>query len=166
MSAALKINHALTDKEFINAFIQAVINTHKITATVDVMPSKPVITPTIQKHGEITGFVGIVSNDSKWILSISFSKESACWIYNNMFGENKADIDNEVSDLVGEITNQVYCGAKILLNQRGYAFEMALPTVISGDFRTRHHGAGVTLCIPFHLADKPDSIYIDITVEK
>jgi chemotaxis protein CheX len=166
MSAALKMSHALTDKEFINAFIQAVINTHKITAMVDVVPGKPSISQTIVKHGEVTGFVGIVSNDMKWILSISYEKATACSIYNNMFGENKADLDNEVSDLVGEITNQVYCGAKILLNQRGYAFEMALPTVISGDFRTRHHGAGVTLSIPFHIGDQKDSVYIDITVEK
>ena len=168
MSAAQKINasSALMDKDFVNAFIQAVINTHKITASIDILAGKPKVLPQIEKHGEITGFVGIVSNDSKWVLSLSYDTAAATKIYQSLFGETKTSLDNEVADLIGEITNQVYGGAKLMLNQRGFSFQMALPTVVSGDFRTHHHGAGATLSIPFTLKDCQDSVYVDITLEK
>ncbi len=162
MGAAQQLSQAFLDKDFINAFVQSVINTHKITLGAKIIPGKVAILPMSEKNGEITGFLGIVSNSSKWILSISYAKESVLDIYNTMFGESKTSIDNEVSDLVGEITNQIYGGAKSILNQRGYAFEMALPTVISGEFRTHHHGGGATLSIPFALEGKPNNIWVDI----
>jgi chemotaxis protein CheX len=168
MSAAVKLNatSALMDKDFVNAFIQAVINTHKITANVSITAGKPKVLPKIEKHGEISGFVGIVSSDTKWVLSLSYDKKSAVKIYHALFGEAKDELDHDVCDLIGEITNQVYGGAKLMLNQRGYSFQMALPTVISGDFRTHHHGAGATLSIPFKFSDSEDEIYVDITLEK
>ena len=163
MGAAPNIQQAFLDKEFINAFIQSVINTHRITANVQLFAGKASIQPKAAKNGEVTGFLGIVSNNSKWILSISYAKDSVLQIYKTMFGETKTEIDTEVSDLVGEVTNQIYGGAKSMLNQRGYAFEMALPTVVSGDFRTHHHGAGVTLSVPFSLDGKTFNIWIDVT---
>jgi chemotaxis protein CheX len=168
MSAAQKINSAsaLMDKDFVNAFVQAVINTHKITANVDIIVGKPKVLPKAEKHGQISGFVGIVSADSKWILSLSYDTAAAIKIYDSLFGEKKTDLDNDISDLIGEITNQVYGGAKLMLNQRGFSFEMALPTVVAGDFRTHHHGAGATLSIPFSLKDSDSSIQVDITLEK
>jgi|GEM_PF-667020 len=168
MSAAPKLNtqSVLVDKDFINAFVQSVVNTHKITANVALTPGTPKILPKIEKHGEVTGFVGITSQDMRWVLSLSYGAESAIFIYKTMFGEDKAKLDGDISDLIGEITNQVYGGAKSLLNQRGFAFEMALPTVITGDFRTHHHGAGVTLMIPFDLNGKSSAIHVDITLEK
>ena len=162
MGAAQNLTPPFLDKEFVNAFIQSVINTHRITANVGITAGKPTVMAKSEKNGEVTGFLGIVSNDSRWILSISYAKESILEIYKTMFGEDKTSVDNEVSDLVGEVTNQIYGGAKAMLNQRGFAFEMALPTVVAGDFRTHHHGGGVTLNVPFCLDGKPMNIWIDI----
>ncbi len=163
MGAAEKITQAFLDKEFVNAFIQSVINTHRITANIQINSGKASILPKSEKNGEVTGFLGIVSNNSRWVLSISYAKESITEIYGTMFSEKKESIDNDVADLVGEITNQIYGGAKSMLNQRGYAFEMAMPTVITGDFRTHHHGSGVTLNVPFCISNKAYNIWIDIT---
>ena len=163
MGAAPVLTNAFLDKDFVNAFVQSVINTHRITGNIQINAGKPQVQQTAAKNGVVTGFVGIVSNNSKWILSISYTTDAICEIYMGMFGETKSEVDKDVADLVGEITNQIYGASKALLNQRGYKFEMALPTVVTGDFRTHHHGAGVTLNVPFSMSEKPQGIWLDIT---
>ncbi len=59
-----------------------------------------------------------------------------------MLGEKHTQINAEVSDAVGEMTNMIYGSAKTTLNQLGYNFEMAIPTVISGDFKISHANKG------------------------
>ena len=46
---------------------------------------------------------------------------------------------DEIIDLVGEITNMVTGGAKRMLSEKGFEFDMATPIVVSGKAHTIHH---------------------------
>lgn len=167
MSTATQIKgHPFTSKDFIDTFIQAVINTHKVTCNAEVSLGKPVVKPEFEPHGEVVGIVGIVANDMKWVLLVAYSKDAATELYRSLFDEKKDTVDKEVIDMVAEMTNQIYGVAKSILNQRGYNFEMAIPTVISGNFETRLSGAGATLTIPFQVKTNSAHLWIDITLEK
>ena len=94
------------------------------------------------------GFPGLVANPE---LAISFSEVVILHIAQNMLGEKFTKIDDEIADLVGELTNMVTGGAKSLLEIKGYDFSMATPTVIRGKGQKISHAgdAGNVIVIPF-----------------
>ena len=67
-----------------------------------------------------------------------------------MLGEAPENINEEVTDMVGEITNMVTGGAKRMLAEKGYDFNMASPVVVSGPSHTISHKTDSTkLLMPF-----------------
>jgi Predicted inhibitor of MCP methylation, homolog of CheC len=167
MSAAPKLAptpNPLFDKRLINAFVDGVIKTLKTIASTDATPGKPFIEPQFVLKGEIAGMVGMVAPPLKGTLLISYGKDSIFHIMESMLGEKYDSINREVSDAVGELTNMIYGSAKTTLNQMGYNFEMAIPTVISGDFKISHADKGATLVIPFNLSNN-STFYVEITVQ-
>ena len=74
----------------------------------------------------------------------------ALTIMERMLGERPSNINEEVTDMVGEITNMVTGGAKNLLGEKGYEFDMATPIVVSGSNHTITHKCdGPKVLIPF-----------------
>lgn len=153
----------LLDKRFMNAFVEGVIKTVSLMAQVEVKPGKPKVEPKFAAKGEVAGMVGMVFGQMKGTMSISFNKEAILHIIENMLGEKHTDINPAVADAVGELTNQIYGSAKTTLNQMGYAFEMAIPSVIQGSFTISKYHNGATLAIPFELPNG-SVFHIDITV--
>ncbi len=166
MSAAPKVEvlNPLFDKRLINAFVDGVIKTMKTMAQTNVTPGKPFIEPQFVLKGEIAGMVGMVAPPLKGTLLISYGKDSIFQILENMLGEKHTEINKEVSDAVGEMTNMIYGSAKTSLNQLGYNFEMAIPSVISGEFRIIQADKTATLVIPFNLVTG-STFYVEITVQ-
>lgn len=166
MSAAPKeALNPLFDKRLINAFVEGVLKTLKTIAQTDASPGKPFIEPQFVLKGEIAGMVGMVAPPLKGTLLISYGKDSIFHILENMLGEKYTTINGDVSDAVGEMTNMIYGSAKTTLNQLGYNFEMAIPTVISGDFKIVHADKGATLVIPFNLTNG-STFYVEISVQQ
>ena len=116
--------------EFINPFLVSLINVISTMATTELKPGN-----------------GLSSRGS---LSITFEQPLILEIMNKMLGEKPEFINDEVTDLVGEITNMVTGGAKNLLSEKGYDFDMATPAVVSGKNHTISHKArGKKIMMPF-----------------
>jgi chemotaxis protein CheX len=166
MSAAPKIEtlNPLFDKRLINAFVDGVIKTMKTMAQTEVTPGKPFIEPHFVLKGEIAGMVGMVAPPLKGTLLISYGKDTIFQILENMLSEKYTELNKEVSDAVGEITNMIYGSAKTSLNQLGYNFEMAIPSVISGEFNIVQADKAATLIIPFNIVNG-STFYVEITVQ-
>lgn len=163
MSAAPLIQNPLLDKKLINAFVDGVKVTLSTMAQTNITCLKPFIETESKLRGDIAGVVGMVASSMKGTLIISFPKEAIFVIIKNMMGEVYTEVTSEVSDAVGELTNMIYGSAKTTLNQLGYKFDMAIPTVISGDFTITKTHPAATLVIPFQLENKSE-FYIEITV--
>jgi chemotaxis protein CheX len=155
----------LVDKAFINAFGEGVMKTLQMMAQTNCKPKAPRVEPKFQPTGDVAGMVGMVAGPMKGTLTISFSKESIFKILENMLGETYTEINNDVGDAVGELTNQIYGSAKTTLNQLGYSFDMAIPTVIRGQFQISKYHSGATLIIPFAIEGSPAEFSIEITVQ-
>ncbi len=153
----------LLDKNFVNAFVEGVIKTISLMAQTPLTVGKPTVDAQFQAKGEVAGMVGMVFGNMKGTMSISFSKEAIFQILENMLGEKNTEINEGVTDAVGELTNQIYGTAKTTLNQMGYAFEMAIPSVINGTFVISKYHNGATLVIPFNLGNGM-TFFVDITV--
>lgn len=146
----LETMNPLMDKRFINAFINGVQKTLQLMAQTEVKTASPIVEKVFESRGEVAGVVGLVAGDMKGTLTIGFSKPAIFEVLKNMFGEEYSEINQEVTDAVGEVTNQVYGQAKTSLNEIGYAFEMAIPTVVHGQFTISKYHKGATLVLPFH----------------
>lgn len=166
MSAAPKENiNPLFDKRLIAAFVDGVLKVVKTMASTDATPGKPFIESNFTMKGEIAGMVGMVAPPLKGTLLITFSKDSILHVCENMIGEKYPEINKDVSDAIGELTNMIYGQAKATLNQMGYNFEMAIPSVIRGDFIIAKASKGATLVIPFNLKNNT-TFYVEITVQQ
>jgi chemotaxis protein CheX len=155
----------LLDKRLINAFIEGVVKTLSTMAQTEITTGKPTVETTFKPKGDIAGLVGMVAGSMKGTMSISYTKEGIFTILENMLGEKYTDINDSVADGVGELTNMIYGTAKTTLNQLGYAFEMAIPTVIRGTFTISKYHSGATLVIPFNLKSG-QTFYVEITVQQ
>lgn len=167
MSAAPKTvpeANPLFDKKLLQAFVDGVIKTLATIAQTESKVGKPFIEPQMTEKGEIAGMVGMVAPPLKGTLLISFTKESIFHIMENMLGEKHSEINNEIADAVGELTNMIYGTAKTALNQMGYNFEMAIPSVIRGEFILSKSTKGATLVIPFELKNG-SLMHVKITVQ-
>ncbi|MFB2734245.1 chemotaxis protein CheX [Shewanella mangrovisoli] len=135
---------------FINPFLQSLLNVISTMASMELTPGKPQIKTDNLAKGDVSGLIGMVGPQTKGSLSITFEQKLVLQIMQNMLGENPGKINEEVTDLVGEITNMVTGGAKNLLGQKGYEFEMATPMVVSGKGHTISHKAnGTKIIMPF-----------------
>lgn len=92
---------------------------------------------------------------------VSFSKSSILKIAANILMEaEKDDIDKDVVDVVGELTNIICGGAKAELSKQNIIFDMSTPTVIKGKNVGIHYRRDAEIfVIPFSTA------YGDFVVE-
>lgn len=153
----------LTNKQVIQAFSDGVIHTLVTMAKTKPAAEKPFIEKKHQPKGAVAGMIGMVSGNIKGNLTISFEKEAALKIINNMIGESHTEIDGQVLDAIGELTNIIYGCAKTVLNEFGYAFQMAIPIVIEGYDGIIPMHKGTNLVLPFKIEDH--KFYLEIIVQ-
>lgn len=135
--------------EFINPFIGSLLNVLNTMAQVELTPGKPRLKQDDIAKGDVSGIMGMLSSQAKGSFALTFDEPLALAIMNNMLGEKPAKIDAEVIDMVGEITNMVTGGAKRILADKGFDFDMSTPIVVSGKGHTiTHKSEGPKLLLP------------------
>ena len=150
--------------EFINPFLESIVNVLETMANVKVTHGKPQRKEDDTAKGDVTGVIGMASEQVKGSLAITFTSDAIFDIAKRMLGEEVAEINNTVTDLVGEITNMVTGGAKRVLAEQGYDFDMAIPAVVAGkNHRITHKSSGMKIVIPFSI---PAGIfYVEVCFE-
>jgi chemotaxis protein CheX len=144
--------------ELINPFLEATIHVLKTMAHVEPIVGKPYIKNGTAATGDVSGIVGIIG-DAEGSLCLTFTKESILLIVGRMFGEELKEINEEVKDAVGELTNMISGDSRRRLEEMGYHFQGAVPSVISGiGHEIRHITKGPILAIPFSTAGGPFTV--------
>ena len=136
--------------EFINPFLEAVMNVLKTMAATDAKPGKPFVKEGERSKGDVSGVIGMVGDDANGSFAISFTQECVLAIVGRMLMDEFTEVDDEIIDAVGEITNMVSGGAKRTLSEKGYRFNMATPTMVSGrGHEIKHIVRGPIIILPF-----------------
>jgi chemotaxis protein CheX len=141
----------MIDINFVNPFLGATLNVLKVQASVEAQPGKIALKqPGETFRGDVSGVIGIVSEAFKGSVVISFPEQTFLKVMSNMLGEDYTKISQDIVDGAGEITNMIFGQAKIVLNERGYGIQIALPQVISGkNHSLSTKSKGPTVIIPF-----------------
>ncbi len=136
--------------DFVNPFLESIINVLATMANTEAKPDKPFLKSEKTSQGDVTGIIGLTGEQAKGSLAITFTEPAILHIVAQMLGENLQHVDDSVADCVGEITNMVTGGAKKILSERGYTFDMAIPsTIIGKNHSITHKTSGQRICIPF-----------------
>ena len=152
-------------QEFINPFLEAILNVLSTMAHTTAIPGKPMLKKDNHSLGVVTGMVGMVGEQIKGSWAITFSEGAILHIASNMLGEQLLTVDELVIDVVCEITNMVTGGAKRVLAEKGYRFDLALPTMISGaDHYVHHKSTGPIIIIPFET--EAGNFFVEVCFEK
>lgn len=139
--------------DFINPFLNATVNVLSMMAFVKPTAGKPFIKKDKKAHGDISGVIGMTGS-TKGVVVISLSKEAAIRIVSSMLGEEHTELDEGVSDAIGEITNMISGDARRELAAKGYIFEAGLPSIIIGkDHVIESITKSPTVAIPFAIDD-------------
>ena len=151
--------------EFINPFLSSMLNVMSTMAQMELIPEKPRLKKDEIAMGDVSGLIGMVSEQTKGSLSITYEAKLALATMKKMVGEGPDEINEEITDLIGEITNMVTGGAKRMLSEKGFEFDMATPMVVSGKDHTIHHKAdGPIIIIP--LGSEYGKAFIEFSFDK
>lgn len=150
--------------EFVNPFLTSLLDVMGTMAQTQLTPGKPYLKQDDLAKGDVSGLIDLVGPQTRASFSITFEKRLALKVYERMLGSRVEEIDEDVTDMVGEITNMVTGGAKRILGEQGYDFEMATPAVVSGaDHSISHKVDAPRIMMPFSSDD--GSAYIEICFE-
>ncbi len=150
--------------EFLNPFLSAIMKTFEVQCHMPVKVLKPQ-----PKKGPIAdialaGVLSLISNGFSGSIVLSFPKDVFLKIYENMFNEVHAEITHELEDAAAELLNIIYGQAKTDLNQKGYNFQKALPTVLAGEKITVHQ-SGIKPAVVLPVECAPGIFYVEIEFE-
>lgn len=140
--------------EFINPFLQSTKNVLETMAQTEVTAKKPQLKEDTVSYGEVTGIIGMTSEEITGSMIVSFTEKCILQIVANMLMESPRDrIDDEIVDAVGELTNMICGGAKAQLAKLNHQFELATPTMVTGKgVEISYYSDAPTIVIPFETA--------------
>lgn len=137
------------DVRYINPFIESTIHVLKTTSSITARVGKPYLKKDSVAKGDVSGVIGL-AGDVKGSISVSFKEDCILPIVSNMFGEKLTELNDEVKDAVGEISNMISGQARQKLELIGRNLKAAIPIVIMGrDHTISHITKDKVIAIPF-----------------
>ncbi|MCL2669568.1 MAG: chemotaxis protein CheX [Syntrophaceae bacterium] len=148
------------DVQFLNPFLDGTKQVLETMAMVSPVAGKPYLKKDRTAKGDVSGIIGMTGS-AQGSLALSFSQSCILKIVSNMLGETHQEINDEVRDAVGELTNMISGTARKNLEAKGFNILAAIPTVVSGkDHCIIHVLGGPSIIIPFETEGGP--FFVDV----
>ena len=133
--------------EYVNPFVESIVSTFDTMLGCSLTRGELFVKKGSTPEHDVSGIIGL-SGKAKGTVVLSLCREVAIRATEALLGELPTEIDGDVVDAVGELTNIVAGGAKAKLEQ--FALSVTIPNVITGkthsiDFPRRLP----PICIPF-----------------
>ena len=135
------------DANHINPFIRSTLNVFETMLNCKVERNGLSLVETPKAIHEISGIIGLSGKASGSVV-INVSREVALGAYERLLGEPVDQINDEVTDLIGELTNMIAGTAKAELHR--YAMSVGIPNVITGVGHMVHFPSKIRpICVHF-----------------
>ncbi len=137
------------DVKFINPFLNGTLEVLEKMASIKPVAGKPYVKTNDTACGDVSGIIGM-TGDAVGSLALSFSEECIIYIANNMLGESHVEMNKEVLDTAGELTNIISGAARKLMEKDDLKVFAAIPTIVYGkQHMVRHIVSGPSIVLPF-----------------
>jgi chemotaxis protein CheX len=145
----MKDTETAMDVRIINPFLAAAIHVLETMASIKPTPGKPFLKKDSTAMGDVSAIIGI-TGDARGSMSLTFSESCIKGIVAGLLGTEIKELNDEVKDAVGELTNMICGDARRRLSEEKIILQAGIPVVISGkDHSIRHINTGPRLAIPF-----------------
>ena len=137
--------------KYINPFLTATTKVLKTMAFTDPKAGEYFIKTDKKTMGDVSGIIGF-TGDKQGALVVSFSNACALKVVSAMLMEEYTEVNEEIYDAVGEITNMISGNARQQLEKLGMKYEAGIPTVVSGKghkIRFKRNSSCLCHVIPF-----------------
>jgi chemotaxis protein CheX len=155
------------DVKFINPFVTATKVVFQTMLNIDLKMDKPVLKNMRNTSAEVTGIMGLVG-DAKGTICLSFTKNGALFVYRTLMGDDHNDIDAEVVDAIGELTNITSGQARKEFEKSNINLKAAIPTVVVGkNVELNFICALPIISLPFHFQteNNEETVHVDFSFE-
>jgi chemotaxis protein CheX len=133
--------------EYINPFLSSAISVFNTMLGITLTREDPFLKNATQPNHEVSGLIGL-SGKVKGMVVLSLSREAALSAAGIMLGERPKDLNADVADAIGELTNMIAGAAKAQLED--LQLNISLPTVITGKSHCIEFPKNtLPICIPF-----------------
>jgi chemotaxis protein CheX len=147
--------------EYINPFIASVRNAFRTMLSADAERGTPYLRTVPASDFCVSGVIGL-SGDAVGTVVLNMTKEVAVGAANVLLMEEFADLNPDVIDAVGELTNVIAGAAKSKLEE--FRLGVSLPNVVTGGAHTIHFPRDVSpICVPFTTPWGPMVLEVGLT---
>ncbi|MBM4001483.1 MAG: chemotaxis protein CheX [Planctomycetes bacterium] len=147
--------------ELVNPFLTAARDVFQTMFECDLVRGTPSLKRACGPELDVSGMIGL-SGDYQGMVVLSLGRETAIRAAEILLGHRPGDIDEDVVDAVGEITNMIAGSAKAMLGKPN--LNLGLPTVVCGAFHfVRFPTSSVPIVLPFDSPLGPICIEIGLT---
>jgi chemotaxis protein CheX len=137
------------DVKFINPFLDGTMEVLSKMAFIQPIAGKPFAKKDDIACGDVSGIIGM-TGDAIGSLALTFNEECIIYLTNKILNENHKEINKDVLDAVGELTNMISGAARKLMDKNNLTVFAAIPTVVFGKNHTvRHVIKSPSIVIPF-----------------
>lgn len=139
--------------KLINPLLDSAKRVMSTMAFLEVQPGKPKLKTDKKVNGDITGLIDLNGAGVEGWMALSFEKSTIFGVVKNMLGDDVSELDDTVSDCVGEITNMVTGGAKADYANMDVDIDLARPKILVGsDQEMECSQPGKSIVLPFQTA--------------
>lgn len=150
--------------EYIKPFLESINNVFSTMLNMQSNPKKPFIDKNIKLSGPmVVATIGIVG-DLKGNVSVIINEALSLKIASAFLCMEIKELNNDVKDAVGELTNMIVGGAKKIFSDQGNTFKIAVPSVLVGEIHEIYDKESVPALYLPHLTDD-QLFYIKVCVE-
>jgi chemotaxis protein CheX len=137
------------DVKIINPFLSAAVNVLTTMANVDPKPGKPFLKTQEAAMGDVSAIIGI-TGEAQGSMALTFTEPCILKIASSLMGEDYKELNDEVRDSVGELTNMICGDARRRLSEVGIVLQAGIPSIVSGrNHSVTHIADGPRLAVPF-----------------
>jgi chemotaxis protein CheX len=140
------------DVKLTNPFLTAAMHVLKTMAGIDARPGKPFLKEDDLAIGDVSAIIGI-TGAARGSMALVFTEKCIMEITSNLLGEVFTQMNAEVRDAVGELSNMICGDARRRLSEEGISLQAGIPTIVTGESHSiAHFVEGPRLAVPFETA--------------
>ena len=115
--------------EHVHPFLASAISTFDVMLKCKLTPREPFVRPSCEPEHEVSGVIGLTGR-AKGAVVLNMCRNAAISASEALLGERPMEIDRDVTDAVGELTNIIAGNAKAKLEH--LTLSVSLPAVFVG----------------------------------
>ncbi len=147
--------------EYINPFIASLRNAFQTMLSCDTERGAPYLRTAAESDFCVSGVIGL-SGDAAGTVVLNMTKEVALGVASVLLMDQCTELNADVIDAVGELTNVIAGAAKSKLEE--FHLGVSLPNVVTGGAHTIHFPKDVTpICVPFKTMWGPLVLEVGLT---